>query len=452
MRPASLVARLLSATLAAFLAAATAAALLLLVLHHVRDADYLLGAEVEEKLDELELSLDVAPNGRLLYRPVSSSDMYDALRKDTAFRVADVSGRTVLSSLDGPALQALERATPGTGSLELRDDGERVQLRIGERDVMLGGVAYHLQVAHSSRFEARLGKYARELYLGSAVTSVMGALLVFALVIFFTVRRALTPLQRASAIAAGIGPRTLAARLHIGDVPSEVAPLIDALNSALERLEHGFQVQQAFLAHAAHELKTPLALLQAEIELGGQNREAMLRETRLMGRQVKQLLHLAEVSEGHNYRFARRSLWALASDGVDYLARLAERRGVTLRICHDGPEAWVDLDDGAAFVLLKNLLENAVNHSPPNGTVTLHVSRRGLVVTDEGPGVESTHRDHLFARFWRGPGASDGAGLGLAIVQEICMAHRWTVHFEPGPHGGARFVVAMRVTTSVEQA
>ncbi|MCD9095368.1 HAMP domain-containing histidine kinase [Luteimonas fraxinea] len=451
MRPASLVARLLRATLAAFLAATAAAALLLLVLHHVRDADYLLDAEVEEKLDELELSLDIAANGDLLYRPVSSSDMYDALRKDTAFRVVDVSGRTVLPSLDGPALQALERTPLGTDSLELRDDGERVQLRVGERDVISGSVSYRLQAAHSSRFEARLGEYARELYLGSAITTVVGALLVFFLVILFTVRRALTPLQRASAIAAGIGPRTLGARLNIGDVPSEVAPLIDALNSALERLEQGFRVQQAFLAHAAHELKTPLALLQAEIELGGQNREAMLRETRLMGRQVKQLLHLAEVSEGHNYRFARRSLWALAADGVDYLGRLAERRGVTLQICHDGPEAWVDLDDGAAFVLLKNLLENAVNHSPFGGTVTLHVSRRGLAVTDEGPGVESAHRVHLFARFWRGPVASDGAGLGLAIVREICMAHGWTVHFEPVPHGGARFVVAMPGTTSAER-
>ncbi|MCD9004794.1 hypothetical protein LDO31_00820 [Luteimonas sp. XNQY3] len=446
MRPASLVARLLRATLLAMLAAAAAAALLLLAVHHLRDADYLLGVEVNERLDSLERSIVAAPDGRLLHRPISNSDMYDALRKDSAFRVLDASGRTVFSSLDGPALQALQDMPPGAHGLEIHDDGERVRLRVGEREVMRGGAAYRIQTALSSRFQARLGDYARELYLGSAVATVALALLVFALVVFFTVRRALAPLQRASTIASGIGPRTLAARLDVGNVPSEVKPLIDALNSALARLEHGFQVQQEFLARAAHELKTPLALLQAEIELGGQNRDAMLRETRLMARQVKQLLHLAEASEGHNYRFVRRSLWALAADGVEYLGRLAERRGVTLQIRYDGPEAWADLDDGAAFVLVKNLLENAVNHSPAGSAVTLDVSPRGLAVTDEGPGVAEAHREHLFARFWRAPGASDGAGLGLAIVQEICLAHGWTVHFEPAPRGGARFVVTMPAT------
>ncbi|MCG8277475.1 HAMP domain-containing sensor histidine kinase [Stenotrophomonas sp. NLF4-10] len=444
MWPPSLAGRLLLSALIGMLAAGVAAAAIFVSFACLRDTNYLIDATLEDELDSLEEGVQVDGNGRLAFRPQWSSDSYDALRKDTAFRIIDADGTTLFSSLDGPALQALERMPVGARTLDVDDAGLPVRLQVRERQVVRSGARYGLQVARSDRMVERLAGYARQLYLSATAVAVLVALSIFAVVVCITVRRAVVPLRQASAIASRIGPRALSARLHVDGIPSEMAPLIDALNSALERLEQGFNVQQDFLAMAAHELKTPLTLLRAEVELGGEmNKEAMLRETQLMARQVNQLLHLAEVSEGRNYRFSKRSLWAMSADAVDYLNRLADRVGVSLHVEHLGPDRLVDADEGAVFVLLKNLLENAISHSPRGGVVTLEVTPGGFAVVDQGAGVDPGDREHVFKRFWRASSATDGAGLGLAIVREICLAHRWAVWVEDAQGGGARFVVAI---------
>jgi len=444
MWPSSLAGRLLLSALVGVLAAGIAAAVALAALVHLRDTDALVGIKLENELDEIAQGFQVGKDGRVHFTPQEELDDYDALRKDTAFRIVDARRQTVVSSVDGPALHALRAMSPGARTLQVDDGGLDVRLQIRERRVLRAGAEYTIQVARSNRFVERLGEYARDLYLGSALVSASVALAVFALVVYVTLRRSMGPLQRASSIAAGIGPRALSARLHIDGIPAELVPLIEALNSALQRLEHGFKVQQDFLAMAAHELKTPLTLLQTEVELSDDvNKDAMLRETQLMARQVHQLLHLAEVSEGHNYRFSNLSLWVLAADAVGYLTRLAERNDVSLHVEREGPAASVKADEGATFVMLKNLLENAIRHSPRDGTVTLEVSPGGFAVVDQGPGVGPEDREHLFKRFWRASSTTDGAGLGLAIVHEICLAHGWRIRFEDAPGGGARFVVAM---------
>ncbi|MFP3813825.1 sensor histidine kinase, partial [Bacillus sp. SIMBA_005] len=82
-------------------------------------------------------------------------------------------------------------------------------------------------------------------------------------------------------------------------------------------------------------------------------------------------------------------------------------------------------------------------HTPTGNRVTLEVAPRGFVVADEGTGVAPGDRAHLFERFWRASTATNGAGLGLAIVSEICLAHQWTIMVEVADGGGARFVVAI---------
>lgn len=438
----SLSGRLLLSASIGMLAASLAAAAIFGAFAMLRGTNHLIDVELEDQLDTIEQGIQVGTDGRLDFTPQPSQDIYDALRTDAAFRIVDRDGRTLFSSPDGPALRALESMPAGASFLEVHTAVSPVLLRVRQRDVV--GTGYRIQATRSQRFVERLADYARRLYLNSAATSVLAALTVFAVVIFVTVRRAVVPLERASVIASEIGPRSLSSRLHVDGIPSEMVPLIDTLNSALQRLEDGFKVQQDFLAMAAHELKTPLTLLQAELELGGDmDREAMLQETQLMARQVNQLLHLAEVSEGGNYRFGRLSLWTLSADVAGYLARLAERNGISLQVQRRGSETWVDADGGAAFVMLKNLLENAMNHSPRSGTVTLEVSPQGFAVVDQGPGVRPEDREHLFKRFWRASSAIDGAGLGLAIVREICLAHRWQVRFEPAEGGGARFIVSV---------
>ncbi|MDB5999904.1 MAG: histidine kinase, partial [Rhizobacter sp.] len=222
-------------------------------------------------------------------------------------------------------------------------------------------------------------------------------------------------------------PHRLSTRLSSRELPTELTPLIEAFNHALDRLEKGYRVQQEFLAGAAHELKTPLALIRGQIEMDGvADRATLLKDVDLMARQVHQLLHLAEVSEAQNYVIEPTDLAGVGSDAADYLARLAERRQIALNVLSPPLGAMLDADRSAAFVLMKNLLENAIQHSPAGGVVTLHIDDQGLRVRDEGAGIAAEDFSQLFVRFWRGAGRRDeGAGLGLAICQQIAMAHGW---------------------------
>jgi signal transduction histidine kinase len=232
--------------------------------------------------------------------------------------------------------------------------------------------------------------------------------------------------------------------LRTADLPAEIVPLIEAFNGALGRLDDGYRIQQDFLASAAHELKTPLALLQAEIELGGAaDTASLLRDTALMARIVHQLLHLAEASEGNNYTLESLRLSTEVQEVVDYMYRLAGKRGIDIVLEQSG-DAIVQADRGAIFVLVKNLLENAIHHAPDASRITVRVQPDGFNVEDEGPGVPPEQVPLLFQRFWRAPNQEhEGAGLGLTICREICHAHRWEIAYDSSATGACFRVVTL---------
>ncbi|HBK46392.1 MAG TPA: two-component sensor histidine kinase [Xanthomonadaceae bacterium] len=434
------------AAMAGVLAAMVVAVAIMSLLIWPRSPANMLRAELDEEILHIQHGLRVDADGRvdLVLKPESAST-YDAMPKDTAYRVLDSQGRTVAESIEGPALQALATMKPDDRTVTIPSGDLAVRLQVTEQRIVHRGQTYTVRVARSDRLVTTLNDYAGKLYLRSGTVTVLLALATFGLVVFLTVRRMLRPLRRASEVASRIGPRTLDARLQPDRLPAELVPLIDAFNAALGRLQNGFRVQQEFLASAAHELKTPLALLQAQIELGGATDKALLlRDTALMARQVHQLLQLAEVSEGHNYQFAAISLDEVVADAAEYLARLADQRSVHLDVQRgQGAGTSVEADAAAVFVLAKNLLENALHHAPAGSGIRVRIGATGFSVEDEGPGVAQEDRSRLFERFWRGkPREGDGAGLGLAICREICIAHGWRICLDSayGPPG-ARFVV-----------
>lgn len=247
---------------------------------------------------------------------------------------------------------------------------------------------------------------------------------------YLTLRFTLKPLRDISDAAAGISPHSLYARLPTEAVPSEIAPLVHSFNRTLERLEKGYHIQQEFLATAAHELKTPLALIRGQVELTepSPDRSVLLQDVEHMTRQVQQLLHLAEVSEVQNYQLTMVDLVGVADEATDYLQRMARAAGVRVELqCEAAAVHW-PADRGALFTLLKNLLENAIQHAPAGTGVSVRVGARSLTVSDCGPGVAPDQLPSIFSRFWRGPHRRDkGAGLGLSICQEIALAHGWTL-------------------------
>ncbi|WP_411851331.1 sensor histidine kinase [Stenotrophomonas sp. LGBM10] len=427
----------------AMLVTAIAAGLVMLAMTSARQPDRLLRAEVQEELEHLTegLRTDAAGNLEVVLKPQNAT--YDAMTKDSAYVLADAAGNTVLQSSPGPALDALKALPSGVDGMTVTSNGIATRLYVMEAPVNHRGQQYTARVARSERLVETLSEYAGRLYLRAAVVTLVLALLTFTIAVYWTIRRMIRPLREASAVAAQVGPRNLGTRLRTENLPTEVIPLIDAFNAALARLENGFRVQQEFLASAAHELKTPLSLLTAEIELSGAtNRDVLLQDARHMARQIHQLLHLAEVSEAHNYSFEPVRLAQIIQDAVDYLIRVSGQRAVRVDVHDQVGNVPLLADASAVFVLAKNLVENAIHHAPAGGQVRIDVFPGGFCVQDDGPGVAPAHQPLLFKRFWRAnPKDITGAGLGLAICMEICTSHGWRLRYEAAHDGGARFVV-----------
>lgn len=259
-----------------------------------------------------------------------------------------------------------------------------------------------------------------------------------------TIRGTLAPLRALSRQAERIGPRATDVRLPHDDVPREVMPLVRAVNHAFERLEEGFRVQREFTADAAHELRTPLAVLTAHIDtLEDQAIAAPLRrDLETMTHLVEQLLRVARVEALVLRPSDHADLGDIARDVAAYLAPMAIRNHRMIEV--DAPEdtaVTVRGQPDALFHAVRNLVDNALRHTPAGTTVTLTVAADPptLCVNDQGPGIPPERRAEIFQRFWRSDRRSAGAGLGLAIVQRTMEAHGGSVAAAEAPGGGAQF-------------
>jgi two-component system, OmpR family, sensor histidine kinase QseC len=408
-------------------------------------------AQLREATDMLRRSLRFDSAGlpvAVMVRPDLSwvSWIYHDFPADLKYRVLDVSGGVIISSEhDAVALAPAGQPFDSTlGSFTLVSGGEPLHVRTAS--MVHGTKTYYLQAAISERLAALAQSLILHLLVDDTVRFTLASVVLFTFAVYFTLRRVLMPLRETSAAAARIDAHNISKRLSTRNIPSEFLPVVDAFNLTLDRLERGYIVQRAFLAGAAHELKTPLALIRTQIEMEGTaDREVLLHDLDLMARQVNQLLHLAEASETQNYAFELVDVAAVTEDVVDYLRRLAELREVHVDI---RGAAVLQADRGALFMLLKNVVENAIQHSPIGGFVAVTIETDYLCVRDEGPGIAAAELPKLFTRFWRGyMRRNEGAGLGLSICREIAAAHRWEIAARTTGHG-AEFVLSFRAIKS----
>jgi signal transduction histidine kinase len=397
----------------------------------------------EARLLKNGLTYDAGGRPIGLSLPNDADWIYQALPSDLKYRLLDAMGRVILTSdSNADALAPAGAAFDPDASWFEVHAGDQL-LNVMTVPVVNGGTTYYLQAASSDRIAMLVRTVGGQLFVRDTLQLAIISVIVFSIAVFFTLRRVLKPLREASDAAGHIEPGNLSARIVIRRVPVEFSPVIDAFNLALDRLEQGYRVQKAFLESTAHELKTPLALLRAQIEMEGSgDQQLLLRDVDQIARQVHQLLHLAEVSEGRNYAFESTDVAMVAEDVVNYLRRLAERRPVYVDLCCAVPRSiHVQADPAALHMLLKNVIENAIEHSPSGGVVAVLVEADQITIRDEGPGIEQADLPHLFTRFWRGSTRqTQGAGLGLSICQEIVSAHHW--HLSARNTGlGAEFVL-----------
>ncbi len=273
-------------------------------------------------------------------------------------------------------------------------------------------------------------------------------LLLLLLIDIFIFRRALDPVRVASKIAAAIGPQRTEVRLPEQSMPAEIAPLVHAVNQALERLEAGYRAQRDFTADMAHELRTPLAIMRARVDSlePGQVRDALRTDLVNMTRTVNQVLDIAELESFIVATDAKADLHAVCADAVTFMAPLAVEQGKTIALTGEPGPVWVRGHAEALFRAVRNLIENAIRHTPAGLSIEVEVQADGTVrVLDDGPGVPEADRQSIFSRFWRRDRAkSDSRGLGLAIVARVAEAHDGSVNVDNRPEGGAVFTLQLR--------
>ena len=266
------------------------------------------------------------------------------------------------------------------------------------------------------------------------------ALLVPALMLlaWAVVVRALRPLD---ALAGRLRERDPGAGGRIGEagLPRELVPVARAIDALLGRVDSLVSLQRAFVADAAHELRTPVTALGLQLDVLRRTPPGSEREQRLdhleagvarAARMVAQLLTLARSEEDAVADAAGRiDLAAVCREAVAGVIGLADAARLTVEAeLPEPPDSLLDTGDaGQLESMVRNLLENAVHHAP-GGTVRIVMHRQadriGLEVVDDGPGIATAAREHAFERFTRLPGApSGGSGLGLAIVRNIAARH-----------------------------
>lgn len=359
-----------------------------------------------------------------------------------------------------PALAALRDETPELWFVAVDDAGRRVSLgRVPIQYAALGGVLPQLSYGHvrdrhpphaltavirrerspagplTIMGRGKLTVLSFTVLLASAVGA-LPVLLLMVLVSFIAipwiVRRSLAGVAQIAREAEQIGASRRGARLSEERVPREIAPLVRAVNDALGRLDEGYERQRRFIASAAHELRTPIAILRVKVDAAP---EAAIRR---LGSDVERLANLAEQmldvqrldSTWHEQEV---DLATLVRRVAGELAPLLIASGRAIEVVVDAAQP-ISGDASAIERVVTNLVQNAIEHGGHH--VCIRVLACAFEVEDDGPGIPQDERERIFEPFHRLRPRSTGTGLGLHLVQQVVQRHGGRVSIMGAPGGG----------------
>jgi signal transduction histidine kinase len=383
--------------------------------------------------------------GNLVLRPTADLKQLRENTPDLWFLVRDRQGHSLSEGAVPPefakigdALDQISQARLGWQMFE--DDPRKPPARLKRVNSDAGPV----QVLTATQGPTSSVKAALATTLAFLAIALPGLLLMACATFIATpmvVRRAFAGIDSTADEARRIDFRQRGSRLSADHLPLEVAPLVSAVNDALTRLDDGYSRHQRFVADAAHELRTPIAILNTRLESlpSGPEKTRLLEDSARLATLAEQLLDIQRFDQCRN-PFGRVDLVAVARNVAADLAPLAIAAGYELSL-ETATDRVETLGDRAALErALTNLVQNAIQHGGRRGTITIHVGSAATIdVTDEGNGIPKDERTRIFDPFYRLAPLDRGAGLGLNMVREIARLHGGHVSVLDGPKGGASF-------------
>ncbi|HVH88486.1 MAG TPA: ATP-binding protein [Terriglobales bacterium] len=389
-------------------------------------------------------------------------------------------GNTDLYSVEVTSAGAIARSSNWPSGLEPPKSSEMSRVRVAGKGYR-GAWLLNLPILDNDRptsaprisvfYAARSNGIERELvqateFIAACSTVILAVTLVIA---YWGLRRGLLPLRTLAQQSANVSTRNWDVDVDVASQPSELKPLIDALNAMLARLRRAFVQQREFLGNAAHELKTPVAVLKSTLQALNlkprttaeyrQGLDSALEDLERLEKLVQWMLRLAR-AEQWTSGSARSNIKVVeltdtCDEAVMRIAGLARQRSVSVEVHKNGPSP-VRADPEDLQIIWANLLDNAIRYSPEHARVEMRIARvkdRAQVrVSDHGPGIPEKDVPHVFERFHRGDPSrarqTGGFGLGLALAKAFTEAYGGTIQLDREVRTGTSVVVELPLFSS----
>ena len=368
---------------------------------------------------------------------------FDALYANLGYRLLDADTHAVLyrsaaKNFQGAAIDAVPLDIPH--GFSKRSNG----IAAHRDTIHIDGTPYLLDLMRSDRIAELANEALLPAIVNFAYLSLLFTSAIFFAVALISIRLIVNRVSALSRKIESIQPDDLSARLSTDDLPNELVPIASSFNTALSRVENAFDQQQRFVANAAHELRTPLAVLLGRIELSMDHsalRDDLVADSHYLNRIVEQLLDLSRIQDTMSRRLGTVDLIPLVADSIARLAPLALDHGHEIEYSAQVPQSLIRADEGEIMITVKNLVENAIKHTPEGGQILVTVTDKFLAVEDSGSGIPKGLRKTVFERFWRAEQSKrTGSGLGLSICHEILTLHDAEIEIvDSAQLGGARF-------------
>jgi signal transduction histidine kinase len=434
---------------------------------HVRD-EYLAATDRASRSDVLHMAAALGTAVRLYGAAATQADPpADGARVPQPEVDAILAGDTIpawprLAAI-APSFESHTMAPPGALGIVRGSDGTRWRVNVLPLPSRDGGLVVAAPLDHLDASVAAFGRF-------MTLTALLGAALTF-LAGWLVAGRALRPVATLTHAATDIAAsRAFSRRVPTTSTPDELGRLARTFNTMLDSLEQAYATERRFVADASHELRAPLAVVQANLDLlqradpmSAADQQAALRtataETDRLKRLVNALLTLARVDAGVPMERQRLALDALVADVVVDARHLAKGHSFVV-----GTLASIEVDGDPSRLrqLVLILLDNAFRYTPSSGRVEVGLTRDPvhavLVIRDTGIGIDAADLPHLFERFYRADPArqrdAGGTGLGLAIARAIVVEHGGEIVVESQPGAGTTATVRLpaRPVSTVEQS